>query len=99
MGRANSAGRKEIIIARTQRIDRSNNLGGGMGDNPRLAKVDPDLCEVIGDIRDILIFRAARKDLVADDKERRRYGFLRHGRSPRRLLAEKSSDFDDFEGP
>ena len=53
-----------------------------------LAEIDAELGKVIRDITDVLVLDASGKDLVADDEERRRHGYnLRHGRSPRRLLA------------
>jgi hypothetical protein len=85
---AAAAGRKEIIIACAKRIDRCNDLGRDIGNDPRLAQIIPDFGEITGDIADILLLRAPGKYLVADDEERRRHGWsLRHDRSPRRLLA------------
>ena len=88
MRRADAPGREEIIITRTQRIDRRDNLGRGIRNDADLAQIDADLGQVIRDIIDVLVLGAPGKDLVADDEERRRHGCsLRHGRSPRRMLA------------
>jgi hypothetical protein len=70
MGWPDAPGREKIIKAHAKRIDRRDDLGRDIGNNPDLAQVDPDLRKITGDIADVLILRAPGKDLVADDEER-----------------------------
>ena len=83
MRRADAAGREKIIVALAKRIDRRDNLGRDVGDDPRFPQIDAKLGEITGEIGDVLVLRAAGQDLVADDESRRRHGHgLRHDFSP-----------------
>src|SRR5208283_827059 len=99
MRRADAAGREKIIVTLAQRIDRRDNLSCDIGNHARLAEIDADLAQLIGDIGDVLVLRAAGQDLVAYDKDRRRDGCrLRHDLSPdpgKRLIFGKGAEFLD----
>jgi hypothetical protein len=72
MGRPDAAGREDMIVTAAQRIDRADDLIRNIGDDPRLAELDPQRRHALGQIVEVHILRTAGKDLVADDQHGRR---------------------------
>ena len=66
VGRADPAGGEHIVIARAQRVHRIDNLILNIGDDPHFAQANPLHVEPGRDLRDILVLRAARENLVTD---------------------------------
>ena len=71
MGRADAAGGEHVVVARAQRVERGDDLVLDVGDDARLAQIDAEFGEILGDIADVAVLGAARQDLVADDQHRR----------------------------
>ena len=66
MRRPNAAGRKQIIIARTQLVDRFDDGVFDIGHDADFGEADTLKIEPQRDLRDILVLRAAGQDFVAD---------------------------------
>ena len=70
MGRADTAGRKEISVPRPQRVHRGNDLRLLIGNDPHFSQIDADAGQKFGDVADVFILGAARQNFVADHQHR-----------------------------
>ena len=70
MGRADAAGGEHVGVARTQCIERRDDLRLLVGDDAHFLEIDADAGEIFGDVADILVLGTARQDLVADHQDR-----------------------------
>ena len=68
MGRADAAGGEDIVVARAQRVDRSDDLVLDVRDDAHFLEVDADRRHDVGEVADIAVLGAARQDFVADDQ-------------------------------
>src|SRR5690242_15046649 len=69
MGRADTAGRKDIVKAAPHFVDRGHNDVVVVRNDPRLAQPDPGFAQTLCEKCQIGILRAVRQDLVADDQD------------------------------
>ena len=79
VGRADAAGREEIVVARAQRVERGDDLLLDVGHDARLAHLDADAGQIFGDIADVAVLGAAGEDFVADDENGGGDGLVGHG--------------------
>ena len=70
--RADAAGREHIIIARPQGVDGGDDIVRIISDDTHLPHLNADRRAMLGDVADVLVLRAPRQDLVADDENRSR---------------------------
>ena len=63
------AGGEQVIVADAQRVDRFDNRGGIVGHHAHFSQADALHPQPRGNLRDILVLRAARQDLVADNEQ------------------------------
>jgi hypothetical protein len=68
VGGPDAAGRENVSVAGTQRIEGGNDLGLLIGNDADFFQVDPNGGHMLGDKADILVPGAARQDLVANNK-------------------------------
>ncbi len=66
MGRPDAAGGENVIIAGAQRVERGDDLLFDVGHNARLAQIDADVGEILGDVTEVAVLGAARQDFIAD---------------------------------
>ena len=71
MGRADAAGGEDIGVARTQRVQRGDDIGFVVGDDTDFLEVDPDIGQVLGDEADVLVLGPSGQDFVADHQNTR----------------------------
>ena len=64
--RADPAGGEDIVVARAHRVQRVDDLVLDVGDDAHFTQANPLHIEPGRDLRDILVLRAARENLVAD---------------------------------
>src|SRR5262245_22683261 len=69
MGRADASGGEHVAVAGPQGVHRGDDLRLNVAHHPYLLKRDADLGEVAGDVEDVFVPGAARKDLLADDDQ------------------------------
>ena len=69
MGRADAAGGEHVGVARTQRVERSDDLRLFVGDHAHFLEIDADAGEILGDVADVLVLGASGQNLVADDEQ------------------------------
>ena len=72
MGRPDTAGGKDVIVAMAQRVQRRDDVGLLVGDDADLLEVDPDIGEVFGNKADVLVLGPAGQDFVPDHQNPRR---------------------------
>ena len=87
-----AAGGEDIGVAGAQRIERGDDLVLLVGNDAHFLQVDADGRHDIGEVADVAVFRAARKDLVADDHhgggDDLGHGFLRKKGGHRPILPQ-----------
>ncbi len=66
MGRTDPAGGEQIVVAGAQRVHRFDDRGGIVGHHAHFVQTDVLDLQPAGDLRDVLVVRPAREDLVPD---------------------------------
>ncbi len=66
VGRADPAGREQIVVSGTEQVDRLADPLLVVGDDPHLGQPDALLVQPGRDLRDILVLGPAGQDLIAD---------------------------------
>ena len=86
MGRADPAGGEQIVVARPERVDRLDDRRLDIGHDPHFGEPDALHIEPACELRDILVLRAARENLVTDHHQCRGPDALAHlpGLEPRK---------------
>src|SRR5690606_18989322 len=71
------------------RVESGDDLFLHVREDANLAQIDPYVCQILGDVADVLVLGATGQDLVADHQKRGRYDVLcrfrlrLHERNPR----------------
>ena len=74
VGRPDASGRDHVVVTRSQRVERRDDLVLDVGDDARLPNVDADLRQIFGDIAEVAVLGAAGEDFVADHEHGGGYG-------------------------